>query len=164
MPATRPARATRGRGHTLRRIAASHVVRGRALQRSPTVYPSSMRWTLVLATALLLGIPAGGAAQTSPLFQFGRTGGTIEPFTVAINTDGTLSVSGDVRLAKPNTRLSHTRLATLLRYARTQHFWSLPGRTACRGSLPDFAGFFVTIHTASKSRTVTVRGACRPRF
>src|SRR5580765_8872679 len=138
MPATRPARATRGRGHTLRRIAASHFVRGRALRRSPTVYPSSMRWTLVLATALLLGIPAGGAAQTSPLFQLGRTGGTIEPFTVAINTDGTLSASGDVRLAKPGTTLTQAQLATLLRYAQTQRFWSLPRRTLCRTSLPDF--------------------------
>jgi hypothetical protein len=123
-----------------------------------------MRWAFVLAAALLLGAPAGGAAQTQPLVQFGRTGGNIEPFTVAINTDGTLSQSGDVRLAKPDTRLSQARIAGLLRYARTQRFWSLPRHTFCRGSLPDFASSFITIHTASKTRTVSVRGGCKPRF
>lgn len=123
-----------------------------------------MRWALVLAAALLLALPAGGAAQTQPLFQFGRAGGNIEPFTVTINTDGTLSPSGDVRLTKPDTRLSRARLAALLKYARTQHFWSLAPRTFCSGSLPDFASQYVTIHTAGKTRTVRVRGGCSPRF
>jgi hypothetical protein len=123
-----------------------------------------MRWALVCAVALLLVVPAGGAAQTKPVFELGRTGGTIEPFTVAINADGTLSQSGDVRLAKPGTTLSKARLAALLRYAQTQHFWSLPRRTLCRTSLPDFASFFVTVRTASKTRTVSVRGGCRPGF
>src|SRR5262245_8068212 len=130
----------------LRRTAASRFDLGRALRRSPQV--------LVLAATLLLVTPVGGAAQMQPLFRFGRIGGTIEPYTVTINTDGTLSQSGDVRLAKPETHLSQARLASLLRYATKQRFWSLRRHTLCRGSLPDFASFFVTISTATKTRMV----------
>jgi len=140
----------------LRRTAASSFDLGRALRRSPLL--------LVLAAALLLATPVGGSAQTQPLFQFGRSGGNIEPFSVTINADGTLEHTGPVHLAKPDTRLTQARLAGLLRYARAQHFWSLPTRTSCSRSLPDFASPYVTIHSAGKTRTVTVRGGCRPRF
>jgi hypothetical protein len=120
----------------------------------------------VLAVALALALAAGAAAQPTPepLFQFGRTGGNIEPYTVTINRDGTLDSSGFVRLAKPDTHLSQARLASLLRYARTQRFWTLPKRRICKGSLPDFAAQYVTIHTVSKTRTVRVRGSCSVRF
>jgi hypothetical protein len=125
-----------------------------------------MRRRVAIAAALLLAFPAGGVARANqqPLFEFGRVGGNIEPYTVQIKTDGTLGSSGDVKLAKPRTRLSQARLAALLRYARTQHFWSLAPRTFCRGSLPDFASTYVTIHSAGKTRTVSVRGGCRPRL
>ena len=125
-----------------------------------------MRGRVVLAAALLLAFPAAGAARTSqqPLFEFGRGSGNIEPFTVQIRTDGTLESEGDVKLAKPQTRLTQARLAALLNYARRQHFWSLATRTFCAGSLPDFATNFVTIHAAGKTRTVRVRGGCVPRF
>lgn len=125
-----------------------------------------MRRSVLLLVALLLALPAGGAARTldQPLFQFGRTGGNIEPFTVAIRTDGTLGHTGPVRLAHPDTTLSQVRLARLLALARAQHFWSLPRRTLCHDSLPDVAALFVTIHTAGKSRTVLVRGDCSARF
>ena len=143
----------------LRRTAGSSMIRGRALRRSPTV-------CACVVAALWLALPTGGSARppNQPLFELGRVGGTIEPFTVRIETDGTLDSSGAVRLARPNTQLSQARLASLLRYAQTQRFWSLPRLTACRGSLPDFASFYVTIHTASKTRTVKVRGGCKPRF
>ena len=125
-----------------------------------------MHRVIVLAAALLLAIPAGAVARTSqqPLFEFGRAGGNIEPFSVQIRTDGTLASSGDVKLRRPQTQLSQTRLAALLKYARTQHFWSLSRQTLCPGSLPDFASSYVTIHSAGKTRTVSVRGGCRPGF
>src|SRR5262249_28741381 len=149
MTATRPARAIPGRGHTLRRTAGSPTILGRALRRSPTIFTC-------LAAALLLALPPGGSARppNQPLFAFGRAGGTIEPFTLRIETDGTLDTSGDVWLARPSTQLSPARLASLLRYAGTQRFWSLPGSTLCPGSLPDFASSYIAIHTASKTRTV----------
>ena len=115
---------------------------------------------------MLLSFSAGGAAQASrqPLFQFGRSGGNIEPFSVQIQSDGMIDHTGPVRFSKPGTRLSQARLAALLRYARTQHFWSLPPRTFCRDSLPDFASLYVTIISAGNTRTVSVRGGCKPRF
>ena len=81
-----------------------------------------------------------------------------------IQTDGRIDHTGPVRLAKPDTQLSRARLAVLVRYARTQRFWSLPRMTLCRDSLPDFASLFVTIHTGGRTRTVSVRGECSTRF
>ena len=120
----------------------------------------------VLATSALLALPAAGAARTreGPSFAFGRIGGNIVPFRVEIRSDGTLERSGPVRLAHPDARLSAHRLAGLVRFARTQRFWSLPPTVRCRGSLPDFASLFVTIRTAGKTRTVMVRGGCNARF
>lgn len=120
----------------------------------------------VFAALVLLAFPAGGAARTSgqPLFEFGRSGGNIEPFSVQIQSNGMIDHTGPVRFAKPGTRLSQARLAALLRYARTQRFWSLPPRTFCGDSLPDFASLYVTISSAGKTRTVSVRGGCKPRF
>jgi hypothetical protein len=122
---------------------------------------------VVLLTALvLLAFSGHGAARASgePLFEFGRSGGNIEPFRVQIQSDGTIDHSGPVRFAKPGTRLSQARLGALLRYARTQRFWSLPPQTFCGDSLPDFASLYVTISSAGKTRTVSVRGGCKPRF
>jgi hypothetical protein len=120
----------------------------------------------VLATSALLALPAAGGARTreGPSFAFGRIGGNIVPFRVEIRADGTLERSGPVRLAHPDARFSAQRLAGLVRFARTQRFWSLPLTIRCRGSLPDYAYLFVTIRTAEKTRTVMVRGGCSPRF
>ena len=120
----------------------------------------------VLAASALFVLPAAGAARThqGPSFAFGRIGGNIVPFRVAIRADGTLERSGPVRLAHPKARLSAQRLAGLVRFAGTQRFWSLPHTIRCRGSLPDYASLFVTIRTAEKTRTVMVRGGCNARF
>ena len=119
--------------------------------------------SVLVAAALLFAFPAAGTAVQQPLFELGRMGGNIEPFTVTIQTDGTVDHTGDVRLAHPGTQLSSARLAALLRLARTQRFWTLPRRTLCPGALPDFASLYVTIHTGT-TRTVIVRGGCKPRF
>jgi hypothetical protein len=47
-----------------------------------------------------------------------------------------------VRLAS-RTHSSQARVAALPRYAQARRFWSLPTRTFCRGSLPDFASLYV---------------------
>jgi hypothetical protein len=114
--------------------------------------------------ALVLAFPAAGASARQPLFEFGRTGGNIAPFTVDVQADGTIQTSGPVRLAHPNRQLSRPRLATLLRLAHVQRFWSLPHRRLCHDALPDFASLFVTIRSGGKTRTVIVRGGCSPRF
>lgn len=119
--------------------------------------------SVLVAAALLFVFPAAGTAAQKPLFELGRMGGNIEPFTVTIQTDGTIDHTGDVRLAYPGTQLSIARLAALMQLARTQRFWSLPHRTLCPGALPDVASLYVTIHTGT-TRTVIVRGGCKPRF
>ena len=119
----------------------------------------------VVAAFVLLAFPAAGAAASGqPLFEFGRSGGNIDPFSVQIQSDGTIDHTGPVRFAKPGTRLSQARLAALLRYARTQGFWSQPPRTFCGASLPDYASLYVTISSAGNTRIVSVRGGCKPRF
>lgn len=117
-----------------------------------------------LVAALALVLPGGGSPAGQPLFQFGRVGGNIAPFTVSITADGHVEHSGAVRLAHPDVRLSRTKVRALLAAAGAQGFWSLPPRTACRDALPDVASFYVTIHTAARTRRVTVHGGCRPRF
>lgn len=119
-----------------------------------------------VAAALLLTLPGGGAAAPAgqPLFQFGRAGGNIAPFTVTIRSDGRVEHSGDVRLAHPGIRLSRTKVRTLLATAGAQGFWSLPRATMCPRTLPDFSSLYVTIHTAARTRRVSVRGGCKPRF
>jgi hypothetical protein len=125
-----------------------------------------MRRGAILAAALLLAPLAAAAPGTvgQPVFQFGRIGGNIEPFEVRIQADGTITGSGPVRITHVGAPLSAARLATLLHFARTQRFWSLPQRTLCRDSLPDFASLYVTIHAAGRTRTVRVRGSCSVRF
>jgi hypothetical protein len=120
----------------------------------------------LLFAALLLVLPPGGVAAPAgqPLFQFGRAGGNIAPFTVAIRGDGRVTRSGAVRLAHPRVRLSRTKLRALLATAGADGFWSLPRRTMCADALPDVASFYVTIHTASRTRRVSVRGGCKPGF
>jgi hypothetical protein len=120
----------------------------------------------VVVAALALTVVAGAAARPAarPLFELGRFGGNIQPYAVTIYADGTLGSTGPVRLAKPHAHLSQTRLAMLVRYARTQGFWSLPPRTFCPDSLPDLASQYVTVHTATKTRTVRVRGSCSIGF
>jgi hypothetical protein len=46
---------------------------------------------------------------------------------------------------------------------RTRRFFSLRS-VNCAGALPDFAIEFITVHTATRTRTVRVHGDCSPRF
>ena len=120
----------------------------------------------VLVAAVLLGFLRGGAAAAPPptVFELGRVGGNIAPFTVRIRADGSVRHSGPVRLAHRDVRLSQKRLTALRAYVRSQGFWSLRRLTVCRGSLPDFASLFVVVHAGGRTRRVTVRGGCSPRF
>ena len=124
---------------------------------------------LVLAVALPVSIsaaqPSAGRASghSGAAFAFGRTGGNIEPFTVTIARDGSISSSG----AAPANLAPHASLDAvdgLLKLARTEGFYALPSLVLCQGELPDFAGQFVTIKTGTSSKKVTVRGSCRVGF
>ncbi len=95
-------------------------------------------------------------------FAFGRTGGNIEPFTITIAGNGSVTANGPVRPLRR--QLGPRDLASLVNVVDAQRFFSLPRSVRCPGTLPDFASNFVTVRTRRASRTVLVHGDCSPRF
>ena len=87
---------------------------------------------------------------------FGREGGNVRPLTVTIDANGAVVTSYPVVGAPRHVRLSADALAGLLTLARAEGFFALPTRIVGRG-LPDIGGRFITIHTASRTKTVHVR-------
>jgi len=116
------------------------------------------------AIVLLLALAASGSAARNPSFAFGRTSGNIEPYTVNIGSTGKISAVGPITLRNEDKRLATTALTRLLGLAVKERFFALPRRVTCAGSLPDFASMFVTVSTATRTRTVVVRGSCSARF
>jgi hypothetical protein len=120
------------------------------------------RLVLILVSAALL-LPAGSSASSGMMsFVFGRTGGNIAPFTVTISSSGAVSAVGPVRPTV--TRVGSATRARLAALVKTARFYSLPRTTRCRGALPDFASSFVTVRSATSSRTVLVHGDCSAGF
>ena len=119
---------------------------------------------LVLVLVLVVALSAGatGSRRAHASFVFGRTGGNIAPFSVSIARDGSVKAKGDIRKASLVRRVAPTKLDTLLARARAASFFAMRKFTRCSGSLPDYGAPFLRISTSAKSRTVTVRGDCRP--
>jgi hypothetical protein len=115
---------------------------------------------------LLLALPAAacGSGTAHASFVFGRTGGNIAPFRVSIARDGAVSSRGAIRKASLVRRVPGKTLDKLLAQARAASFFALPSHTYCRNSLPDVASMLLRVSTSARSKTVTVRGGCRPRF
>lgn len=116
---------------------------------------------LVVAAAAL---PATGAASRDrPLFEFGRKGGTIMPFTVAIASSGTVSVTGTVhRLARVT--VSAAALAGLQRLTVTEGFFSMKPQTNCDPTISGLATNYIRARIGSRDKTVGVVGGCNKRF
>jgi hypothetical protein len=108
--------------------------------------------------ALAVALAAAPAASASPRYAFGRAGGNIAPFAVTIGPTGTVAVSGPATVGRA--RLTATQLAALAAAVARARIATLPARTICPGSLPDFASQFVTVG----GRTVAARGSCSPRL
>ena len=116
-----------------------------------------MRRLLLAAACLVAVVPAADASQTRG-FAFGRTGGNIRPYTVAIANDGTVTVRGAADVGR--LRLTRLQLANLNRVAIVTRFTQLPARTSCKGTLPDVAGTFIRVG----AYTVRVHGGCLARY
>jgi hypothetical protein len=116
-----------------------------------------MRRALLLGVAGLALAPAAAASQQTG-FAFGRSGGNIRPYTVAIAADGRVTVSGPARVGR--TRLTRTQIGVLAKLASDVRFATLPRTTDCSGTLPDVAATFVRVG----GRTVRVHGDCVPRY
>jgi hypothetical protein len=129
----------------------------------PTVQRILALTTALAASTALIGVAGAGSAVTQPSFKFGRVGGNIQPFTVTIARDGSVTSTGPVQPARH--QLTARTLARLAALASTEHFFALSQRINCAGSLPDFAYRSLTVSTsATRTRTVLVRGDCRPGY
>jgi hypothetical protein len=93
---------------------------------------------------------------TAPVFAYGRIAGNIRAERVTIARSGVVSVDS----IATRRRVSARQLASLQALAQRERFASLPPRTICAGSLPDFATRYITYG----GRTVQVRGSCSKRF
>jgi hypothetical protein len=114
-----------------------------------------LRFAFVAFAAAVLASPAAAA---SPRYSFGRSGGNIAPFTVTIAPSGKVTVSGPAKVGR--TSLTPAQLAGLRAAISAAKLSTLPSRTICAGTLPDFASQFVT----AGGHTVFVRGSCAPSF
>jgi hypothetical protein len=114
--------------------------------------------------ALAIAVVAAGVLAPAAMpgqktgFAFGRTGGSIRPFTVVIGIDGRVRATGAVAIAR--VRLTRPQLGELNRLAAISRFGTLPPRTTCPRTLPDVAQTFIRVGP----RTVHVRGACLPEY
>jgi hypothetical protein len=106
---------------------------------------------VALVAAALLATPQTG-------FAFGRTGGNIRPFRVAISTDGAVHASGAA--PRHERTLTKLELATLNRVAYETRFAMLPAHRECVRALPDAATLFIRVG----GHTVRVHGTCVSRF
>jgi hypothetical protein len=116
-----------------------------------------MRRVLLLVALVAVAAPAAGASEKRG-FAFGRTGGSILPFSVSIANDGTVRVFGAAEVVR--TKLTVRQVANLNRVASMARFTSLPERTNCPGTLPDVAVTFIRVG----ARVVRVQGSCVARY
>ena len=112
---------------------------------------------IALAAASLGAVPAAAAPQAAA-FAFGRSGGSIIPFTVTIAGDGSVHIQGPVTAGR--TRISAAQLKSLRQLAARVRFATLPAQTNCPRTLPDIATTFLRVG----GRTVRVHGGCVPRY
>jgi hypothetical protein len=114
----------------------------------------------VLVAVLLLAaaLPSATGASTHRGFAFGRTGGNILPFTVSIENDGRVHVSGPVAVMRK--RLTRIEVANLNRVVATNGFERLKPMNECPNVLPDIAATFVRVGPLR----VEVHGSCLARY
>jgi hypothetical protein len=112
---------------------------------------------LALLAVLAFGLAAcgGSGAQKNVKITFGRSGGTILPYSVTIAPDGAVTATG---ANPPSGKLTSAQAAELSARVRSD----LPGlkSESCPGTFPDESAMFVT----ALGKTVTVRGTCEPGF
>ena len=117
-----------------------------------------MKRVLVLVVAAAAAVVPWAGATEKTGFAFGRSGGSIRPFTITVATSGRVTSTGAA--PEHRTTLTKQQLADLNRVAFLVRFLTLPQRTMCKGTLPDVAETFIRVG----DRVVRVHGACLARF
>jgi hypothetical protein len=101
--------------------------------------------------------PAAGASEKLG-FAFGRVGGNIRPYTITIDNDGRIRVSGPVEVGRK--KITAMELVNLNRAAIATRFSTLELTYQCPRTLPDVAARFIRVG----AHTVRVHGSCVVRF
>jgi hypothetical protein len=106
-------------------------------------------------------LPKASGGSTVKVFTFGVKGGSMRPWTVQLNLDGSVSASGttaghDKLIDSQNT------LKALLTLADAEGFFSMHKAVGCLGGgiNPDVSSRFITIHTSSGTKRVNGYGSC----
>jgi hypothetical protein len=113
---------------------------------------------LVAVLLLAAALPSALGASAQRGFAFGRTGGNIVPFTVSIENNGRVHVSGPVVVMRK--KLTRLEVADLNRVVATNGFERLPPMNECPDTLPDVAATFVRVGPLR----VQVHGSCLARY
>jgi hypothetical protein len=114
--------------------------------------------SLVAVLLLAAALPSAVGASAQRGFAFGRTGGNIIPFTVTIENDGRVHVSGPVVVMRK--KLTRIEVANLNRVVATNGFERLRPVNECPNTLPDVAATFVRVGPLR----VQVHGSCLARY
>jgi hypothetical protein len=113
---------------------------------------------LVAVLLLAAALPSATGASPQRGFAFGRTGANIIPFTVSIENNGRVHVSGPVEVMRKN--LTRLEVANLNRVVATNGFERLRPMNECPNVLPDVAATFVRVGPLR----VQVHGNCLARY
>jgi hypothetical protein len=119
---------------------------------------------VVGARSLRSGSHSQHAAQAAAVFTFGRSGGNIRPVTIRILADGSVTVEGPTRVAPSGLKLSKDAIAGLVKLAKAERFFSLPGRIEGPGVFPDAASLFITASASGKTKTVYLHNTRNNQF
>jgi hypothetical protein len=121
------------------------------------VRPLVVLGVLTLGLAACGGSPAPKEGRPAKI-TFGVQGGSIAPWTVVIEKDGTVKGSGS-RQAAVTGKLSTASRTRVSRLVQQAFAGGLSSRH-CPNTLPDVASPFI----AAEGRRVSVHGTCEPRF
>jgi hypothetical protein len=111
-------------------------------------------------------IPAGHGPSAIPAIRFGRMGGNIRPFSVAIYADGTITYKG-IAPVVPSYTIQMMAVLGLERLATAEGFATWPTTIKATHMFPDAATLFITLRAGCSSATRTVNlqgGASQPSF
>jgi hypothetical protein len=117
---------------------------------------------------ILFGFHFDALAQTDPrpctdltqiqgtVIEFGRTGGTTQPFSFTIAADGKIAAQGNTIVAKID-HIAPTTVKALLKLANVENFWVLP-EVNNQSLNPDIAAQHIEIVLPCTKRRVEARG------
>ncbi|GAC1647355.1 MAG: hypothetical protein NVS4B3_01280 [Gemmatimonadaceae bacterium] len=87
------------------------------------------------------------------MIEFGRVGGNIRPYTVAIDARGRITASDTTLVRIRTSRLDVATVRALIHLADASRFWQATERGG-RSRLPDVASEFLAMHASCRRHRV----------